>query len=183
MPLAAFHAHWRTTHAELIRHLPGIRHYVQNYPPGGGQPAFDAVAESSFDDTQAMKSLAKSAEYAAVLADEPNFIDRASLGSIITEEHVLKDGDPRDAARKHLCFVRRKNDTPIDAFFASLLEHGRQAAQAPGIVRYTQCHTRRSAYDSGRTPAYDAVEMIWYGNAADAPADASGVLVTERVVL
>jgi uncharacterized protein (TIGR02118 family) len=63
MPVEAFQQHWRTRHAELIAPLPGIRRYVQNTPlPSAyrkGEPPFDAVAESSFDDTQAMKSLAK----------------------------------------------------------------------------------------------------------------------------
>ena len=155
-----FDEHWRTRHAELIVRLPGIRRYVQNTPlaPDAG-PAFDAVAESSFDDTQAMKALSRTPEYAAVLADEPNFIDAASMGSIITEEHVIKDG-PAEGA-KTIRFAARKAGMPIDDFFRAWLEHGAAAARAAPLRRYLQCHTRRSIYESGRTPLYDGVEMAW----------------------
>ena len=78
MDVAAFQSHWRTVHAGIIARLPGIRRYVQSHvllaSYRKSEPPFDAVAESSFDDTQAMKSLAASPEYAAVLADEPGGI-------------------------------------------------------------------------------------------------------------
>lgn len=168
MALEAFHQHWRTRHAELIVRLPGIRGYIQNFPISSKEPsekaAYDAIAESSFDDTAAMKALARTPEYAAVLADELNFIDRAGMGAIITEEHVLNGGPA--AGVKTIRFVARKAGTPIDAFFASFLEHGKAAARAAGTLRYAQCHTRRSAYESGRVPAYDGVEMTWSGTGA-----------------
>ena len=177
MALAAFHEHWRVRHAAIIVRLPGIRRYVQNYPLG--EAPFDAIAESSFDDTQAMKTLARTPQYAEVLEDEPRFIDRPGMRSIITEEHLLKDG--ASSAHKTLLFVRRKPDVGIDDFFRTLLEEGRRAAAAPGVVRYAQCHTRRSAYDSGRSPAYDAVTMTWF---ASQPAEGAGAItVDERVVL
>jgi uncharacterized protein (TIGR02118 family) len=182
MTVEAFREHWRTRHAPLIVRLPGIRGYVQNSPLGGGEPLYDAVAESSFDDTQAMKALARTAEYAAVLEDEPRFIDRASMGSVITEEHVLKDGGPRSAALKTLTFVKRDAGTPVDDFFRALVDEGKRAATAPGVVRYVQCHARRSIYETGRTPAYDAFAMAWTER-PDAAGDAGSLVVAERVVL
>lgn len=172
MSLAAFQEHWRTAHAKLVAKLPGIRRYVQNHvlpaQAGGAVPAFDAVAESSFDDTQAIKALAKSPEYAAVLADEPNFIDRATMGMIVTEEHVLKDGPVPPDAVKSIALVNRRSGTHIDEFFRNWREvHGPRAAALPGVCRYVQCHTRRSAYDSGRTPAFDGATLAWFeGNSA-----------------
>lgn len=192
MALEAFHRHWRTQHAGIISRLPGLRGYVQNYPVPSesllDKAAYDAIAESSFDDTAAMKALARSPEYAEVLADEPGFIDRASMGTVITEEHVLRHGPT--AGVKTVRFVLRKAAMPIDDFFAAFLEHGRAAARAAGVLRYVQCPTRRSAYEGGRTPAYDGFEMIWCGrNAELAPlpefADAersTAMGVIERIV-
>ena len=180
MAAEAFHEHWRARHAPLVVRLPGLRRYVQNVPLGE-DARYDAVAESSFDDTQAMKLLAGSAEYAAVLEDEPRFIDRASMGSVITEEHLLKDG--RGSAIKTLAFLKRASGTPIDDFFRALLEDGLRAASMPGVVRYAQCHARRAIYDSGKEPAYDAVEMTWLTGAADAPEDRTTLKVSERVVV
>jgi len=167
MALEDFHQHWRSRHAGLVVRLPGLRRYVQNFPVEAEAP-YDAIAESSFDDTAAMKALARTPEYAAVLADEPNFIDRASMGSIITEEHVIKDGPA--AGVKTARFVARNEGMPIDAFFGSFLVSARNAAWTPATTRYVQYHTRRSAYESGRTPAYDGVEMIWTAEEAAAPA-------------
>lgn len=187
MALAAFHAHWRSRHAELVVRLPGIRGYTQNFP-FSTDAAYDAVAESSFDDTAAMKALASTPAYMEVLADEPNFIDGASMGTVITEEHVLRDGPA--AGAKAIRLVRRRADMPVEDFFASFLAHGQAAARAPGVLRYSQCHTRRSAYGSGRVPAYDGVEMIWCAKGA-VPTElplcvdrerSSSVAVVERIV-
>jgi uncharacterized protein (TIGR02118 family) len=190
----AFQEHWRTRHAPLIARLPGIRRYVQNAPLAaayaGTEPPFDAIAESSFDDTQAMKALAHTPDYAAVLADEPNFIDAASMGSIITEERVIKDGPA--AGAKKIRLVARRAQVPVDEFFGRFLEHGAQCAQAAQVRRYVQCHCRRSIYDSGRTPAFDGAAMSWYDdlealNATGEPEFAEAgraplMLASERVV-
>ena len=177
MALAAFHAHWRSRHAELVLRLPGIRGYVQNFPFGLDAP-YDAIAESSFEDTAAMRALARTAAYADVLADEPGFIDGASMGTVITEEHVLREVGPT-AAAKAIRLVRRRAGMPVEEFFAAFLEHGQAAARAPGVLRYAQCHTRGSAYDSGRVPAYDAVEMIWCAKGA-VPAELPQAVDRER---
>ena len=139
-----FQAHWRTTHAELIAALPGIRRYVQNHTlPSAyrkGEPAFDGVAESWFEDTQVLKALASSPQYAAVLADEPRFIDRASMGSIITEEHVLKDGPVPQGGIKTVDLVTRKPPMSIDAFFKYWLEAHGPLVAASSVVRRTRSH-------------------------------------------
>lgn len=167
MAVVDFQAHWRTTHADIVVALPGIRRYVQNHVlPSAyrkGEPAFDGVAESWFDDTQTLRALAGSSHYAAVLADEPNFIDGATMGSILTEEHVLRDGPAPAGGIKTVDFVTRRPDRPLDAFFKYWREdHGTLGAAAPAARRYVQSHTRRSIYAAGRTPAYDGAAMMWF---------------------
>ena len=181
MPLEAFHEHWRARHAPLVVRLPGLRRYVQNTPLDAGAP-YDAVAESSFDDTQAMKTLARTPEYAAVLEDEARFIDRASMASIICEEHLLNDAAPPAGAAKTIRFIKRDPATPLDDFFRALLDEGSRAARAPGVLRYAQCHARRAIYESGRTPAYDAFTMTWTARPAATPGPDT-LAVAERVVL
>jgi len=173
-----FQEHWRTRHAALVVRLPGIRRYVQNFPLDA-QGAWDGIAESSFDDTAAMKTLARSPEYAAVLADEPNFLEREAMASIITEERVVKDGPASGA--KAVAWARRRPDVPLDRFFDQWIEEGKQRASAPAVLRYVQCQPRRSAYDSGRAPLYDGIEMMWLRSAADCPA--GWTLMGERVPL
>lgn len=167
MTVEAFHEHWRTTHAEIITALPGLRRYVQNHTlPSAyrkGEPAFDGVAESWFDDTQALKALAGTAQYAAVQADEPAFIDGSTIGSIVTEEHVLKDGPVPSGGVKTIDLVTRKPGVPVDEFFAYWLKtHGPLGGASPAVRRYVQSHTRRSVYAAGRTPPYDGAAMMWF---------------------
>jgi hypothetical protein len=55
----------------------------------GRIPAHDGRAITRFDDTQAMRASAATAQYARVRADEPNFIAPGELPIIITTEHVI----------------------------------------------------------------------------------------------
>lgn len=167
MSVEDFQHHWRTIHADIIVRLPGIRRYVQSHVLASayrrGEPVYDAVAESYFEDTQAMKALAKMPEYAAVLADEPNFIDRSSMSSIITDEHVIKDRPAPADAVKSIDFVNRKEGMSVEDFQNYWKDvHGPLCNAASAMRRYVQNHTRRSIYESGRTPAFDGVAMAWF---------------------
>ena len=127
---------------------------------------YDAIAEVWFDDTRVMRALASTAEYAAVQADEAQFIARSTMGLIVTEEHVVKDGQvPADGVKK-VEFVTRKAGMPVDRFqpYWSRV-HGPLAALIPGVRRYVQSHTRRSAYEAGRAPLYDGVAVTWFDDA------------------
>ncbi len=167
MSVEDFQQHWRTTHADIIVKLPGIRRYKQSHVIASayrkGEPVYDAVAESYFDSTQAMKELSKTPQYAAVLADEPNFIDRPTMNSVITDEHVVKDAAMPPGALKSIDFVNRKAGMSVDDFQKYWREtHGQLALAADAMRRYVQNHTRRAIYDSGRTPPYDGVAMAWF---------------------
>jgi len=184
--MEAFREHWRAQHAALVVRLPGLRRYVQNYPLGD-DPLFDAVAESSFDDTQAMKTLARTPEYVEVLADEPRFIDRESMGSIITEERVMKDGPAPASGVKRITFVRREAETPVEEFFRWFFREGDRRSRDAAVLRSVQCVCRRAIYESGRTPPWDGVEMCWYespaaAGAAPALSGSASLLASERPV-
>src|SRR5438552_3218849 len=92
MSVDAFQAYWRTAHPDVVVKLPGIRRYVQSHTlPSGyrkGEPVYDGIAELWFDDTDAMRALAGTAVYAAVRADEANFIT-PDPPFIITKEHPI----------------------------------------------------------------------------------------------
>jgi len=90
----AFQKYWRTIHGPLAARIPMIRRYVQCHTRpsayrAGRQPLYDGVAEVWADSTDALRESEKTPEYAAVLADEPNFIDRSKLAFIITKEHTV----------------------------------------------------------------------------------------------
>jgi len=178
MSVEAFQEYWRTRHAEVVVKMPGIRGYVQSHArPSGyakGELPYDGIAEMWFDDTGAMKALRADPAYAAVQADEANFIDHARMGLLITEEHVIKHGAAPPGAAKHVEFVTRRPGLDVDEFQRYWRAvHGPIAATIPVLRRYVQSHTRRSAYDGGRAPAYDGVAITWFDDTAAMRASAA----------
>jgi uncharacterized protein (TIGR02118 family) len=167
MPVEEFQAYWRRSHPEVVLRLPGVRRYVQSHTrPAGyrkGEPIYDGIAELWFEDTKALAALRGTPEMAAVETDEAWFIDRSTMRLILTEEHVIKDGPAPPGGVKNIEFVTRKPGLAVDEFQRYWREvHGPLAAQIPVIRRYVQSHTRPSAYERGRTPAYDGVAITWF---------------------
>lgn len=167
MPVEAFQAYWRSKHPAVVVTLPGVRRYVQSHTLvagyAKGEPVYDGVAELWFDDTGAMRALAGTAAFAAVQADEAQFIDRATMRLIVTEEHVIKDTEVPPSAVKNVEFVTRRPDMEVAAFQRYWREvHGPLGASIPMVRRYVQSHTRRAAYERGRAPACDGVAITWF---------------------
>lgn len=170
MPVEEFQSYWRTRHPEVVTRLPGVRRYVQSHTLlptyRTDEPVYDGMAEVWADDTAALRAMTQSPAHAGVQADEARFIDRASMGVIITEDHVIKDGLPPPDAVKSVDFLTRKAGLPVEEFQRHwLLVHGPIAAAIPALRRYVQSHTRRSAYETGRVPAYDGAAITWYDSA------------------
>ncbi len=168
MPVEDFQAYWRTTHADIVVKLPGIRRYVQSHTILSGyrrerEPVYDGMAELWFDNTEVMRRQVGTSELAAVQSDEANFMDGDSQGSIITEEHLIKDGPVPADGVKNVEFVNHKPGMPIEDFQTHWREiHGPLGAAIPVIRRYVQSHTRPSIYKSGKTPIYDGVALTWF---------------------
>jgi len=167
MTVEAFQAYWRASHPEVVVKLPGLRRYVQSHTLLAGyrkgEPIYDGIAEIWFDDTRAMRALAGTTAYAAVQADEEEFIDRATMGLIITEEHVIKEGPVPPDGVKNVEFVTRKPGMSVEAFQKYWREiHGPLAALIPVIRRYVQSHTRLAAYEGGRRPRHDGAAITWF---------------------
>jgi len=180
MPRDEFQQYWRARHPEVVLALPGVRRYVQSHalPPvaGAPEPPYDGIAEVWADDTRALREMTRSPRYAAVQADEANFIDRGSMGVVVTEEHVVVDGVVGAASVKRVEFFARRPGLDVEAFQRHWREtHAPLAAAVPGVRRYVQSHTRRSAYEAGRSPAWDGVSLAWFDSvdaalASSAPA-------------
>ena len=167
MAVEDFQKYWRTTHAEVVKRLPGLRRYVQSHTLVSGyrkgEPVYDGTAELWYDDTNALRALINTAELAATQTDELNFIDRSTMGQIITEEHVIKNGAIPSDGVKNIEFVTHKPGMVIEAFQKHWREiHGPLGASIPVVRRYVQSHTRLSAYKSGKAPAYDGVAITWF---------------------
>jgi uncharacterized protein (TIGR02118 family) len=171
MPVEEFQAYWRSRHPEVVTKLSGVRRYVQSHTrPAAyrsGEPVYDGIAEVWFEDTAAMHALRGTAEMAAVQADEARFIDRSTMGLIIADDHLVKDGPAPPGGAKGIGFVRRKPGMTVEAFQRHWRNvHGPLGAALPTLRRYVQSHTRLSAYDRGRDPAWDGIAIVWFDHSA-----------------
>ena len=169
MEVEPFQEYWRTRHAEVVRGLPGIRRYVQSHTLLAGyrkgEPAFDGIAEVWFDDVDAIRALDGGGALRAVQEDEARFIDRSTMRTLVTDEHLIKDGDPPDGAVKNIEFVHRRPDLGVEEFQRYWREvHGPLASEIPVIVRYVQSHCRRGGYANGRQPPCDGVAITWFAS-------------------
>jgi uncharacterized protein (TIGR02118 family) len=112
MPPEAFQQYWRTTHAGIVRPLPGIRKYVQSHTLLScyrqGKPLYDGIAEIWVDDMNTVRGFQNTPELRNIQKDEPNFFIVDASPSIITEEHEMKAGPEGEGLVKQVDFVKRK---------------------------------------------------------------------------
>jgi len=167
MPVYDFVDYWANEHAAKVRRLPGLHHYVQNRAATqsydrGREPDFDGVAETWFDDTNAMRALRDTAEYGAVIDDEANFLAAETRTMLIVDEIVIKDAPVRTAhggGYKFFAFLTRRADLPAGEFQRYWRhEHGPLAAQVPSFRRYIQGHPSLNAT---RLP-FDGCAIVWF---------------------
>jgi uncharacterized protein (TIGR02118 family) len=167
MNLEAFTEYWRTTHAEAVKRVPGIRRYVQSQTIASGyragEPAYDGIAEIWYDDTAAMHRAAATPEATAALKDDDHFLDMKSFASIVTDEVVQLDGRAEPSMVKLNEFVIRKAGLDAAGFHRHWTEiHGPLGTTIPQMRRYVQSHVRPSAYRDGRQPIFDGVAQVWF---------------------
>jgi uncharacterized protein (TIGR02118 family) len=167
MPVEEFQRYWRERHPEVVTRLPGIRRYIQSHTLlsayRNGEPIYDGIAEVWADDTTALRAMTQSPDHVALQADEARFIDRSTMGVVITDDHLIKDGPIPSDAVKSVAFLNRRPGRSVEEFQHHWREvHGPIAALLPGLRRYVQSQTRRAAYEGGRVPAYDGVVLMWF---------------------
>ena len=164
MSVGEFQAYWLARHPDVVTTLPGIRRYVQSHTLPSiyakREPAYDGIAEIWTDDMGALRTLVKAPQYQLVRADEAEFIDGATMGGFVAQEHVVVDGPP--AAVKSVELVRRRPDLTVEAFQRHWRDvHGPIAATIPVLRRYVQSHALPDGY-ARRPPPYDGIATTWF---------------------
>jgi uncharacterized protein (TIGR02118 family) len=164
MGVPEFQEYWRTRHPEVVLRLPGVRRYVQSHTLPSiyrkREPVYDGIAEIWSDNLDALRAMVRDPQYQAVKADEERFIDGASMGGLVTREHVVVDGPA--APIKSVEFVARRPDLAVEAFQRYWRDtHGPIAAAIPVLRRYVQSHALAESY-SRRPPPYDGIAVTWF---------------------
>ncbi|HTS36647.1 MAG TPA: EthD family reductase [Candidatus Solibacter sp.] len=88
-----FRRHLERVHAPLVKNLPGVRKYLQNYvvsDPKRKHPGWDAIVEVYFDSWEAMEAGWATPQGAASDADLPLFADLVrTTWSVVEEVNLL----------------------------------------------------------------------------------------------
>lgn len=101
-----FRTHWRDTHAELMRSLPGIEQRVVRYEqhprvedaPGSwtGSEGFDGMAVQWYNRVEDLAALVADPAYRqSVVPDERHLLDLQGSVFLVTTEPRVIIGDPR----------------------------------------------------------------------------------------
>ena len=167
MDIDAFRTYWLNEHPKAVLRMPGLVRYIQNHPlPGGyakGELACDGVAETWWEDAETLKRNATTPEFAALREDEARFIDRATMTTLLVEEHVVVDGEPPADGVKNIELVRRRPGMEVGAFQKYWRgTHGPLAARIAQLRRYVQNHVRAGAYRGGKEPGFDGLAVTWF---------------------
>ena len=157
-----FREHWRTKHADVVRRLNGLVRYVQNHGLDSSS-GFDGIAEVWFEDMESMRANVDTPELESIRKDEENFIDSSTMGTILTNEYIIKETEPVVLDQKLMALVNRLDHNDAATFHSIYRDQlGPLVAAVPGINRYVQAHTRPGIYKTNRLPPYDAVASLWF---------------------
>lgn len=163
LSVEAFQEAWRTTHADKVLAVPGLRGYAQSHVLLSGYrkaaPFCDGFAELWFDDRDAFEAARASGELAAARADADRLRDPATAGTLLTVEHVIKDGPKPAGGVKNIELVARRRDLAVEEFHRYWREHhGPLASEIAPIRRYVQSHS----IEDPATRAHDGIASTWF---------------------
>jgi uncharacterized protein (TIGR02118 family) len=182
--LADFSAHWTGVHAEIAKHIPQIRHYVQSHridnPPHElfgelGATWCDGSSETWYDSAQSIQAMMDEPALAELMLDEANFMDlKVKRYPVMTCEHLIDAGrfEPERHGIKILLFVRRpKGVSPEEFHTRWLTDEDVALGRALGATRHVACpavaetytflHPNPDVRDGGEQP-YDGVRELWW---------------------
>ena len=183
--LADFSDHWTDVHAEIAKHIPQIRHYVQSHRvetvPDDlfgelGATWCDGSSETWYDSAESVQAMMDEPALAELMTDEANFMDLAvKRYPVMTREYLIDAGrfvDPERHGVKVLLFVRRPEGVTPDDFHARWLSEedvalGRALAATrhvacPAVAEtYTFLHPNPDLRNGGEQP-YDGVRELWW---------------------
>lgn len=77
-------------HVSIVKTVPGLKKWVQNYPIGvRNEAAADGIGELWFDSSQAMEQAMSSPQMAAAVEDAKTFLDMQRTYALVVDEKTM----------------------------------------------------------------------------------------------
>lgn len=174
-------AHWRHNHADAAARLPGLVGYVQNHSVlKDGRPLlpglrFDVCAELTFGSLKAMDGAFASRQYSGPALDsQRQMIVPERLALAFTRRRALDRADPPPAAVKLMTFLRTRPGVQAAALEAALAGPYQHAVAGSSAFHHELLVTDPAAHHGRAPAAFEAVDILWFGSAAQALEHATG---------
>jgi uncharacterized protein (TIGR02118 family) len=91
-----FFRYWKDVHGPIGARIPAVRRMIQSrriaVPGDRHRGDYDGMVELWFDSAEALLAARQSPEWKASSDDEANFIDHSRVAYMVTEEHLILEG-------------------------------------------------------------------------------------------
>lgn len=172
-----FQEHWRTSHADVVSLLPGLRRYqqfhavLQDGRPLLDYPGFDACSALRFDSLEQMDAAFAAPHFLqAVQADEQEFVDKARFQGAVGRWVPDADAELGELGPVQVLTLLVAESGALPAELAARLA----GAGDPGAALAAGSIVVDAAAHEGRFPAAaDVVRVVGYPNVASALAGAA----------
>jgi uncharacterized protein (TIGR02118 family) len=145
-----FQAHWRTSHADVVSFLPGLRRYQQFHAvlEGGAplldHPGFDACSALRFDSLEDMDAaFAAPQVLEAVRADEAAFVDKTRFRGVVGSWRPDRDADLGEGGEIQVLTLLRAEPGTAPTELASRLADAEEGTAGGAIVADRDAHEGR----------------------------------------
>lgn len=100
-----------------------------------------------------------------MIEDEKIFVDRSTIDLVLTDEHVVLEGNRPEKAVKQIVMIKRKPGmSPAEFQDYWLNKHAPLVGHPTGLLRYVQSHARLNGYRDGREPIFDGIATMTYAS-------------------
>lgn len=164
-----FARYWVETHGPIVARLPGLRRLVTNLVRPElqrGEPPWDGLSCAWFESAEAVRSVAATPQFRAMLDDEENFVDTAERNPMFITPHAPAGEPPMTTEGlsdtvKTVVAIWRKPGLEREAFNAHWRNtHAGLIGALPNLSAYVQNTVRMDMHR--REPYCDAVAECWW---------------------
>jgi hypothetical protein len=173
-----FHDHWRHPHGTWARDIASTSRYIQSHRIetahlGPEQSRYEGVAEVWKEGIEDASTRGLDPVYVKYLIpDEPNFIDKAGLRFVFTDEEIIQSGPPAGTPAESADSRWKERNAALSVKLIQIIEqdgpshwameNDRELGCHLGALRHVRSHFNPQLHPVGREPAAIGFRELWW---------------------